>query len=137
MNKIPLSQAEPVTCLDISDCKAVSEDGFQNCKCDKVLTNNNPTESRVQQSNTSGIKEAIYPNPFTGEVTFSAEASAAIKIDLNIYNAIGSVVYKQDFDLNKGKNEVQLKLDKLPNGIYFIVLTDNQNNRWTKRIIKQ
>ncbi|OHX66470.1 M43 family zinc metalloprotease [Flammeovirga pacifica] len=83
------------------------------------------------------IKKAsfvVYPNPtkgvFTMDITDFVSASAVIEI----YNTSGSLV--KSINLDKGLQSIEIHLDNMPNGTYFIRLSSDLGV-FNQRIIKQ
>ncbi len=62
------------------------------------------------QKETSHIK--LYPNPIKNYFFIETET----KVELEIYNELGQLVFKNNFEM--GKHE--LRLTELPNGLYFV-----------------
>ena len=141
-------KSEKVPCLNTSNCNTVSKGddplviGLKSCVCDAAKIGHDNGDTTIDEDITYEKKQAkgkstIYPNPFTGKVIFSADAPEKSNIKLRIFNALGSVIYQQDYDLSKGKNEITLGLDKIPDGFYLLQITDGNNLTWTERLIKQ
>jgi hypothetical protein len=66
----------------------------------------------------------VYPNPTTdvADVTFSLDTDNAVKME--IYNAMGSIVYTEDATMmKKGNHNITFDGSDLTNGIYFVNLT--------------
>jgi hypothetical protein len=67
----------------------------------------------------------IYPNPTTGDLIIDAKKVKSIEV----YNSIGSLV-------SNYKNTNKISIKNLPNGIYILSITI-ENNRTIKKIIKK
>ena len=74
---------------------------------------------------------AVYPNPFNNELTISNIATVT---EIKIVNMIGKEIFSQSNSLN---NQIQINLANLETGIYFVVLIDENQNKYAKRIVKQ
>lgn len=77
----------------------------------------------------NGIK--LYPNPFSND--FTLEMTEANVSDIKIYNTLGTLVYSEYIDKT---NAIDISLGHLPNGVYFVELS-NENKTITKKLIKQ
>ncbi len=74
----------------------------------------------------------IYPTPFQNSFTVASNNSTRIKF-LEVYNIIGSLVYKQELN----DETVSINPGNLPKGLYFVTLSDvNRKIISTKRIQK-
>ena len=70
--------------------------------------------------NDAGI--SLYPNPNTGEFNVSGTAASAT-IKAEVVNMLGQVVFKNSFEVNNGKYNMHIVLDKnLPSGLYTLRL---------------
>jgi|GEM_PF-1637984 len=67
---------------------------------------------------------SLYPNPIFNKATLSLTLSEATDLELSIFNQVGQVVQKLDFENIKSSN-ISLDFESLPSGIYSIrLLTD-------------
>lgn len=69
-----------------------------------------------------GNELLIYPNPARESLTLRYKATIAESATLQIFNALGQLVERKDIALSKGLNEVQVGLDLLSSGQYYVVL---------------
>lgn len=73
----------------------------------------------------------VHPNPTKGEVTFGG----IICKEALVYNVLGQIVATHS--ITSGPEDcVRLDLSGLKNGIYFVALTNNNGQRFVKKIIK-
>jgi hypothetical protein len=72
---------------------------------------------------------SIYPNPVKGEFFISEMDS---EFSIKIFDINGKLVLKRD-NINSNK---PIEVEKLNNGIYFILLKDNQGRSVIKKFIK-
>ncbi len=77
----------------------------------------------------NGIK--IYPNPNNGSFTLSVEntGSGNSPLQVEVYNSIGQLVYKDAVLPANNKLNTTLSLTELPNGIYNLHLKGKDNTR--------
>jgi hypothetical protein len=84
-------------------------------------------QSVLSQSAASATPNAlgaleIYPNPTKGELTLSLPKAGGVGIVLT--NTVGKVVLKETRVLGPNQ-QVTLSLDKIPDGYYFLTVTQN------------
>jgi hypothetical protein len=78
----------------------------------------------------------IFPNPATDNAILKIISHNAFEGKLGIYNALGAVVSERHISLIEGKNNVQLNLENLPQGIYFVNVRTNESSVTKRLIIK-
>ena len=72
---------------------------------------------------------SIYPNPTTSTVTISLNGKL-IK-ELKVENILGEIIYQSTI----GDFKTIIDLSKESKGIYFVNITDNNNNNSTQKIV--
>lgn len=75
---------------------------------------------------------SVYPNPFVNQVTVEAKNMEELKLDL----IDGEGMNLSLSILERSENHLKLDLQKLPEGMYFIRLS-NARKVWTKKLIKR
>lgn len=79
----------------------------------------------------------IYPNPFSGSLTFDCEdISDQPSLDIKITDLAGSIVYRETKNDIQYNPKLKVDLSDIKPGIYLASLTDNNFKTITKRIIK-
>lgn len=58
------------------------------------------------------------------------------QIELSVFNADGKRLFKQRKQLEQGLNQVEIDLQGLPKGVYFINFTSSREKQWVQRIVK-
>ncbi len=72
----------------------------------------------------------VWPNPvFSGPLNLSLLTARQRILQVNIVAADGKIVSTEKFTLIKGSLQKQLTVSSLPNGLYFIVITDGHMKR--------
>ncbi len=74
------------------------------------------------------------PNPSSDVTRISFTSPLAEKMDLNIYNSLGQVVFKKSIDAERGSNEEFISTASFADGIYIYTLR-NSSNILTKRMV--
>jgi hypothetical protein len=75
---------------------------------------------------------SLYPNPATNQcvLEFNSNTSGNVKIEL--YNFIGATVKQQTANVTSGLNQINLSVADLPAGNYFIMITDENQIRFSR-----
>jgi hypothetical protein len=73
----------------------------------------------------------VYPNPFASRITINGTDEIR---NVRIYNISGKIV--EQVQVSNGRTEIELSLDDLKAGIYFIQI-ENARNTIIKKVIKQ
>ena len=82
----------------------------------------------VDELNKADVK--VYPNPTSGKVLLNW-GSKKSSIHINVYNALGTSLLQEEVN-NQTQHETDLS--SLPDGIYYLMLRDNQGNYTTNKI---
>ncbi|MCC6688068.1 MAG: T9SS type A sorting domain-containing protein [Saprospiraceae bacterium] len=92
-------------------------------------------EIEERDSGSSSTTAVIWPNPASDKVSISLEESdAAQDAEVRIYNTFGRLVYVQGFDRN-AKNKLEVSLNELTPGMYFVELKRGNHNTKAKLIV--
>lgn len=91
----------------------------------------NATYTSIEEKNTPSEAIRIFPNPTINQLTIEINTSKKLNYQLNIYDIKGRKVLFQN-DLHK---TLQLDVNKLPNGIYFVELINNEGIKKVEKII--
>jgi len=76
---------------------------------------------------------SIHPNPFTTSTTIEYEMTEPSHVQLSIYNTIGEIVCRaEDRFMAVGKYSYIWSGDWLPEGLYFVVLNNEEGVRMVK-----
>jgi hypothetical protein len=78
----------------------------------------------------NGISLNIYPNPATTEIFISLEGNQGETFSLEMYDAIGEIVYKGKIISSQQKIDIR----EIPSGAYFISLK-GENKSLTKKVM--
>jgi hypothetical protein len=78
----------------------------------------------------------IYPNPNRGEFNIKVETLKSEEFNIEIYNSLGSMVWKQESVTVNGTFTTHVVLSESPSGMYMIKLRNNENTIVKKLIIK-
>ena len=85
------------------------------------------------RENTMELK--IYPNPAeNGKFHLSFDAKQSEKYSISIYDAVGKLIYHQDYQAEKGINDYTIELPDLASGIYQLEVKNDNVGVITKSI---
>ena len=85
------------------------------------------------RENTMELK--IYPNPAeNGKFHLSFDAKQSEKYSISIYDAVGKLIYHQDFQAEKGINDYTIELPDLASGMYQLEVRNDNVGVITKSI---
>jgi hypothetical protein len=76
---------------------------------------------------------SVFPNPTNGILNIDLEILNEGKAMIQILNSLGEVLNTEHVSIQNPT----LNIEQLPNGIYFLKITGNNNTNITKKIIKQ
>lgn len=78
------------------------------------------------------LSVAIYPNPATTEITIDLKSQSTDINNIDIYSVLGQklITFKME------KKITSIDISRLTDGIYFIIITNGHERRWTEKIIK-
>lgn len=79
---------------------------------------------------------AIYPNPSNGQFTFEIKSKSNQLVQMHIFNAFGSKVYREDNLSVNGSITKTLNLNDAPEGIYYLNLQGDGVNIIKKIVIQ-
>jgi hypothetical protein len=85
----------------------------------------------------NGSSVSVYPNPGDGLFTLVISTRDQLKLDLSVVNALGVTIYQQK-DLNiKGSQTSTLDLRSQPDGVYSLILRNNNKHILKKIVINR
>ena len=96
---------------------------------DGYVVNNISIEEYLKNS----IK--VFPNPTSGIVNISLESISQEKGRIDIYNAIGELIYSRTLEVNQGENTFQVDATSFSSGVYSIRMTVD-DSQVLKQLIK-
>ena len=64
----------------------------------------------------------VYPNPNKGQFNIKASSAKAVVLNIEIYNNLGAMLWKQENVVVDGNFASPVSLGNVPAGIYMVVL---------------
>lgn len=81
----------------------------------------------------------VYPDPFTDNITISFFSSTVQNVNVRMFNTLGQMVNQKEWKVAANGNTL-INVDGLQglsNGIYLVVLTDENGSVFTEKVVKQ
>ena len=79
----------------------------------------------------------IYPNPTLGEVNIDLYTVDEIEVTVSVYNLWGSVVKEKSYMNIQGSTTLQMNIEDLASGVYFIKVNTGKDQFETVRVVKE
>jgi hypothetical protein len=77
----------------------------------------------------------IYPNPARNQTSLNIRLDEASRLHVRIFSLSGQQMQQQLFELNKGQNLVNLDLQKLNSGVFYVTLEFNNEFTLTRKLL--
>lgn len=84
----------------------------------------------------STISLTVVPNPVTDMARLNIEAASAAAVQVSVVNLLGAIVQNREIQLVEGLNQLELNMQNLPTGTYFVRLFSG-NSGVTAKVVKQ
>ncbi|MEQ9305901.1 MAG: RICIN domain-containing protein, partial [Marinoscillum sp.] len=78
----------------------------------------------------------VYPNPVSDLLYLTINPADKGEAEVRLISSAGQEVYRANLTIERGANQIQIKIDDLSPGIYLLELTSDQLNQ-RERIIKK
>lgn len=138
LNYMGISQAFFTMNVPTFQPNKLNEAGVREAAPYFAMVNNLPTEGDCAKP--SAIESAtnvqyfqVFPNPTTGEVTFTSQFfSNGEKLKIECYNSLGSAIYSGEMMLNESINMLQNQSV----GIYNLIITSTEGKKYQQKIFK-
>lgn len=105
--------------------------------CDDIDSTTKTIDISVGVVNIEAIKNiAIFPNPATSVLNLSINAFETFDADLQLFDMTGKMVYQNlQQHFNSGNNTIQINVQNLVEGIYFVNLISNEETQSIKVLV--
>lgn len=81
------------------------------------------------------LNVSFYPNPFVDEFNLQLELPESQEVNINVIDVMGRIVLNHSVELQAGQREIDVNVERLDPGMYFMKLTIGQA-RHQYRLIK-
>ena len=78
----------------------------------------------------------IYPNPFDDLIHVELESAHETDISIEIYNALGQIVFSRPYSLSFGINAINIEVSHLASGTYHIKVINGIDEALLKKMVK-
>jgi len=92
-------------------------------------------DDNVVSTYLSGIK--AYPNPTEDQLRIDVFSQESTDAFIQLFNTTGQEMFKESVSLTEGLNNFQLRLEKMPEGVYLMRLMTVKGGMISLRLIKQ
>ncbi len=82
-------------------------------------------------------KLKLYPNPTTNQVTLEMDLYTAENFFINIHDATGRTLYRDEVILETGKNILTLELESFTEGLYYLKVNSRGTNLSGQKLVIQ
>ncbi len=132
-------------CLTITDASACTSTTCDTSSIKKLMANGSMMQLHVVPIPTNGIgmnnngitSVTAQPNPFNDQVILNLATNYPQKINVQITDVMGKLIYSENKNLVVGSNETKINTINFSEGLYFVkILSENNSFNTTVRIIK-
>ena len=89
-------------------------------------------QGEINSTVNDDYKMDIFPNPFSESTTIKTSITEE-KASVEIYNLVGIKI--KSYELTQGENAIEIKASDFDNGIYYVILKVDGNNKLFEKII--
>ena len=87
----------------------------------------------VSESNMQAFE--AYPNPTSGKVKIAFNSLISARYSLKVVDVIGKILVNRDLTAVEGQNEMDINLENVAKGLYFISLQQENGESETLRLV--
>ena len=100
-----------------------------------IIQKTNSSNNIIQKKNNASLID-IYPNPAINQIFIDFFMPYSCTTDIGIYDLSGRLIQSETVNVNIGKNNYSLNLDKLEKGVYMVVVS-TEKDKLTGKIFKK
>ena len=78
----------------------------------------------------------VFPNPVTSDLNIQVDVRENIQLNVSVISLLGKRVFSENIQFQEGNQQMNINLQSLPQGIYFLNLSDGQSII-SRKIMKQ
>lgn len=68
---------------------------------------------------------SVYPNPSSTELSLEIKVKYSVPVKIEFFNLLGLKVFSASYDVSSVRRDINIPVDQLPNGVYFIRMMQN------------
>jgi hypothetical protein len=111
---------------------SLTRTGYGVSQSDTIIVEVQSTVGLENQTNNFSI--SVHPNPGDGIFVLDIENPQSKRVELNVYNSIGAMVYHDEFSVHTPEIQKQVDISDLSKGVYVLKIR-NGNKELIKKII--
>ena len=92
--------------------------------------------SHFQRLRQEGIL-TVYPNPATSNLHVEINHPYTSKASFKVLDLLGKIISADRIDLVEGNNKINVEVNELNSGIYFVKIQDDEGKQYSQRFTKQ
>jgi len=100
-----------------------------------LITKNN-VSSKVPDVSVGQNSILVFPNPIQDRFYIYMRNMASTKAGINLYDAVGRLVYSRTVPLVNGSEYLEVPSGKLASGVYFIKIWGDNGIKFVKKLVK-
>jgi hypothetical protein len=89
----------------------------------------------INELSATGQSYSLQPNPNDGNLTVTQKQADNGEVKIQVWNAVGKVVYSKKISFVNGKADIHLQSN--PPGLYLLQLSDANGNTFTRKFVIQ
>jgi photosystem II stability/assembly factor-like uncharacterized protein len=107
------------------------------CTGTAFITINVSTCAGITNVNGDQVSFVVFPNPAKEKITLQVQTNKTISIPVEMVDVNGKLIFKQNLNYSKDKNENQIDISTMPNGVYFLKIYAQDNKVQTVKFVKE
>ncbi|MFO0435400.1 MAG: T9SS type A sorting domain-containing protein, partial [Sphingobacteriaceae bacterium] len=107
------------------------------CTGTAFITINVSTCAGITNVNGDQVSFVVFPNPAKEKITLQVQTNKTISIPVEMVDVNGKLVFKQNLIYSKDRNENQMDISTMPNGVYFLKFYAQDNKVQTVKFVKE
>ncbi len=109
------------------------------CNDSTFIIINTGAISGIKNNSTINSSIKVYPNPNNGEfnVTLNGIEPGSREIEVLIYNTLGQIIFKNNYENTNGEINKKIRIEDLPDGAYILRLNNGSHSNTSRLIIQK
>ncbi|MGE0569051.1 MAG: T9SS type A sorting domain-containing protein [Bacteroidia bacterium] len=107
------------------------------CENTAIITLNVSTCTGLVKINNQLVNYRVFPNPTKDDVIFSLMTDTEVDLAIEVIDVTGKIITNKAITFNKNSREVKFDVSSISNGVYYMVLKQNDKALETIKLIKE
>ena len=95
-----------------------------------------PAPNAINENTKDAIQFSLYPNPTTKNCFIDINLIESSNLEITVLNYLGQVLKQKSYNANFGKNEIEVDLNNVQSGIYFVNIKNGKFTTTKKLIVE-